>query len=79
MIWPGGGTDLFPFQRVQAAALLFCRDQVRLVSPRYCGYGAAGDAGYMEEAKKHGVPVKEVDPKELHLLMTAYTNALFEW
>lgn len=31
-----------------------------------------------EEAKKHGVPVKEVDPKELHLLMTAYTNALFE-
>ena len=33
---------------------------------------------YMEEAKKHGVPVKEVDPKELHLLMTAYTNALFE-
>ena len=31
-----------------------------------------------EEAKKHGVPVKEVGPKELHLLMTAYTNALFE-
>ena len=25
-----------------------------------------------------GVPVREVEPKELHLLMTAYTNAMFE-
>ena len=33
---------------------------------------------YMDEANKHGFPVNEVDPKLLHLLMTAYTNALFE-
>ncbi len=33
---------------------------------------------YLEAAKKRGVPVKEIDAKELHLLMTAYTNALFE-
>lgn len=33
---------------------------------------------YMEAARKRGVPVREVEPKELHLLMTAYTNAMFE-
>lgn len=33
---------------------------------------------YMEAARKNGIPVKEVDPKELHLLMSAYSAALFE-
>lgn len=33
---------------------------------------------FMEEAKKRGVPVKDVCPEELHLLMSAYVTALFE-
>lgn len=33
---------------------------------------------FMEEAKKRGVPVKEVRPEEIHLLMSAYLTALFE-
>lgn len=33
---------------------------------------------FMEEAKKRGVPVKEVRPEEIHLLMSAYVTALFE-
>ena len=33
---------------------------------------------YLEAARQKGVPVREVDPLELHLLMTAYTNAIFE-
>ena len=60
---PGGGTDLFPFQRVQAAALLFCRDQVRLVSHDIVVMEQQETLAYMEEAKKHGVPVKEWTPK----------------
>ena len=33
---------------------------------------------YLEAARQKGVPVREVDPLEIHLLMTAYTNAIFE-
>ena len=33
---------------------------------------------YMEAARKIGIPVKDVEPKELHLLMSAYSAALFE-
>lgn len=33
---------------------------------------------FMEEAKKRGVPVKEVREEELHLLLSAYVTALFE-
>lgn len=33
---------------------------------------------YMAVARERGVPVREVDLKEIHLLMTAYSNALFE-
>lgn len=33
---------------------------------------------YLETAKKKGLPVNEISPKELHLLLTAYANALFE-
>lgn len=33
---------------------------------------------YMEAARKKGVPVRDINPKELHLLMTAYSKALFE-
>ena len=33
---------------------------------------------YMEAAQKKGVPVRKIDPKELHLLMTAYSKAMFE-
>lgn len=33
---------------------------------------------YMEEAKKRGIPVREVVPEEFHLLMSAYVNAMFE-
>lgn len=35
-------------------------------------------AAYMEAARARGVPVKEVLPEELHLLMSAYITALFE-
>lgn len=33
---------------------------------------------FMEEAKKRGVPVKDIKEEELHLLMSAYVTALFE-
>lgn len=33
---------------------------------------------YMEAAREKGVAVQQIEPRELHLLMTAYTNALFE-
>lgn len=33
---------------------------------------------FMEEAKKRGIPVKEISPKEMHLLMSAYVTAIFE-
>ena len=33
---------------------------------------------YMEAARRRGIPVREIDPKELHLLMTAYSNGMYE-
>ncbi len=33
---------------------------------------------YMDEARRNGMQVKDVDLKELHLLMSAYSAALFE-
>lgn len=33
---------------------------------------------YMEAAKAKGVPVRDVKPEELHLLLTAYVSAMFE-
>lgn len=33
---------------------------------------------YMDAARLKGVPVRDISPRELHLLMTAYSNALFE-
>ena len=33
---------------------------------------------YMDEARKRGFPVKEIDPLELHLLLSAYYTAIFE-
>lgn len=33
---------------------------------------------YMEAAKAKGIPVREIRPEELHLLLTAYVSALFE-
>jgi len=33
---------------------------------------------YMEAARKQGVPVWEIEPRELHLLLSAYVSAIFE-
>lgn len=33
---------------------------------------------YLEAAKAKGVPVREIRPEELHLLLTAYVSAMFE-
>ena len=33
---------------------------------------------YMAEAKKMGVPVNDIEPEELHLLLSAYVTAMFE-
>lgn len=33
---------------------------------------------FMEAAKKRGIPVKDIKPEEMHLLMSAYVTALFE-
>lgn len=33
---------------------------------------------YLEAARKKGVPVNDVPEEELHLLMTAYVNAMFQ-
>lgn len=33
---------------------------------------------YLEEARRRGVPVKDIRPKELHLLLSAYAAAIFE-
>ena len=33
---------------------------------------------YMEAARKQGIPVREVDPRELHLMLSAYVTAVFE-
>lgn len=33
---------------------------------------------YMESARKQGVPVREIEPRELHLLLSAYATAMFE-
>ncbi len=33
---------------------------------------------YMEAAKAKGIPVREIKPEELHLLLTAYVSAMFE-
>lgn len=33
---------------------------------------------YLEAARKKGVPVREIRPEELHLLLTAYVGAMFE-
>lgn len=33
---------------------------------------------YMEAARKKGIPVKDVDSDELHLLLSAYVTAIFE-
>lgn len=33
---------------------------------------------YMEAAKAKGIPVRDIRPEELHLLLTAYVSAMFE-
>lgn len=33
---------------------------------------------YMEAARQRGIPVQDIPSEELHLLLTAYCNALFE-
>lgn len=33
---------------------------------------------YMEAARQKGIPVRDIKPEELHLLLTAYAGALFE-
>lgn len=33
---------------------------------------------YLEAAKAKGIPVREIKPEELHLLLTAYVGAMFE-
>lgn len=33
---------------------------------------------YMKAAKRKGIPVKDIRPEELHLLLTAYVSAMFE-
>ena len=33
---------------------------------------------FMEAARKCGVPVRTIDERELHLLLSAYSTALFE-
>ncbi|MGX8708697.1 TetR/AcrR family transcriptional regulator [Caproiciproducens sp. R1] len=33
---------------------------------------------YMEAARKRGIPVREIEPRELHLLLSAYAAAIFE-
>jgi AcrR family transcriptional regulator len=33
---------------------------------------------YLEEARRRGVPVKDIRPEELHLLLSAYAAAIFE-
>ncbi len=33
---------------------------------------------YLEAAEQKGMVVKKIEPKELHLLLTAYVNAMFE-
>ena len=33
---------------------------------------------YLEAAKARGVPVRDIRPEELHLLLTAYVSAMFE-
>lgn len=33
---------------------------------------------YLDAARQMGIPSRENEPKELHLLLTAYSNALFE-
>lgn len=33
---------------------------------------------FMEQARKEGIPVKEIRPEEIHLLLSAYMTALFE-
>lgn len=33
---------------------------------------------YLDEARRRGVPVKDICPEELHLLLSAYATAIFE-
>lgn len=33
---------------------------------------------YLDEARRRGVPVKDIRPEELHLLLSAYATAIFE-
>ena len=33
---------------------------------------------YLEAARQKGMPIWNIQPEELHLLMTAYTSALFD-
>lgn len=43
-----------------------------------CVYEQDETLAYMEAARKKGIPVKEVKPQELHLLLSAYYSAVFE-
>lgn len=33
---------------------------------------------YLDEARRRGIPVKDIRPEELHLLLSAYATAIFE-
>lgn len=69
------------YQNFDAFKLLLCRSE----GTKYAGWlhdcvmlEQQETLAYLEAARKKGVPVREVRPEELHLLLTAYVGAMFE-
>ena len=69
------------YENYDGFKLLVCRAQGTKYEDylhRFILLEQAETLAYMDAAKAQGVPVRDIDPKELHLLLTAYANALFE-
>lgn len=84
-IWESGAeTGLIMdvvYPNFDAFKLLICRAE----GTKYAGYlhemvmlEQRETLAFMEAAGAYGVPVKDVRPEELHLLLSAYVTALFE-
>jgi AcrR family transcriptional regulator len=80
------GADLAAFlgiiyRHFDAAKLLICRSEGTRYEHFIHDYVTAEQKetlAYLDEARRRGIPVKDVRPEELHLLLSAYATAIFE-
>lgn len=85
MMWEEGA-DLAAFldliyRHFDAAKLLICCSEGTRYEHFVHDYVTAEQKetlAYLDEARRRGVPVKDIRPEELHMLLSAYATAIFE-